>query len=139
MQDRVQFIFLNSFGVKETFVPSGLINRENKYENSFGVFAGKYRKYFVELNKLYTANSGIIDDNHANLLEDLFLSKDVFLISSAGIEKEVTIEEPKANRSSAIDELPAYEFKYRLSKINHHEFVTGRSRIFDDTFDYTFN
>jgi len=36
-------------------------------------------------------------------------------------------------------ELPAYEFKYRLAQVNHHEFETKRSRIFDDTYNHTFN
>ncbi len=135
----VQFIFLNSFGVKETYIPSGIINRENKYENSFGVFSGKYRKHFVDLEKQYTARTGILDDNHATWLEDLFLSKDVFLLTSSGVEKEVTIEEATVKRSSAREELPAYEFKYRLAKVNQNEFETKRSRIFDNTFDYTFN
>jgi len=135
----VQFIFLNSFGVKETFIPSGLINHENKYENSFGTFAGKYRKYFIDFKKLFTANTGVIDDNHATWLEELFMSKDVFLLSPSGIENEITIEEATVKRTSAREELPAYEFKYRDTKINHYEFVTKRSRIFDETFNYTFN
>jgi hypothetical protein len=30
----------NAVGVKETFIPSGLLLRENKYENLFGTFSG---------------------------------------------------------------------------------------------------
>jgi hypothetical protein len=135
-----QFVFLNSFGVKETFIPAGLISVENKYENQFGTFNGMYRKYNIDLVKEHTANTGVLTENMSEWLEDIFLSKDVFLFSPAGIEKEVTISEATVKRSSARDELPAYEFKYRLSKANHSEhYIQEHARIFDDSFDYTFN
>jgi hypothetical protein len=138
--DATQFIFLNAFGVKETFIPLGLVNRENKYENLFGFFTGKHRKYSVDLIKEYTANTGIMDENMAAWIEDMFVSRDVFLLTSAGIEKEVSITEATVKRSSAMEELPAFEFKYRLSQVNQHDFrALSRVRIFDDTFDYTYN
>ncbi len=135
----VQFVFLNSFGVKETYIPGGLILRENKYENQFGSFAGKYKKYNIDLIKQYTANTGVLSENTADWLEEIFVSKDVFLLSSAGIENEVVIEEATVKRSFAQEELPAFEFKYRLSKTNQHEYSMKKTKIFDGTFDYTFN
>jgi hypothetical protein len=134
-----QFIFINTFGVKETFIPAGLVLRENNYKNLFGYFSGIYRKYSVELVKQYMANTGVMNENMADWIESMFLSKEVFTISPAGIAEGVTIEESTVKRSSARDELPAYEFKYRLSRRNHDEFYVLKSRIFDDTFDYTFN
>jgi hypothetical protein len=135
----VEFVFLNPFGVKETFVPAGLVSRENRYENRFGYFGGMYRKYSVDLVKLHTANTGVMTGDMADWIECLFLSGDVFVLSPAGVEQEVTIEESTVRRSSARDELPSCEFKYRLSKRNHDEFYVLTSRIFDGTFDYTFN
>jgi hypothetical protein len=120
----VQFLFLNSFGVKETFIPAGLISRENKYENQFGSFNGMYRKYNIDLVKEYTANTGVLSENMAGWLEDIFLSKDVFLFSPDGIEKEITISDATVKRSSARDELPAYDFKYRLCCESLSEFVS---------------
>ena len=137
-----QFIFINTFGVKETFIPSGVTLRENNYKNLFGYFSGLYRKYNIELVKLYTANTGVMTEVMADWIESLFLSEEVFVLSSDGIEQEVTIEESTVKRSTARDELPAYEFKYRLSKRNHDEFfvtIAQTSRIFDNTFDLTFN
>lgn len=134
-----QFVFINSFGVQETFIPSGLISRENKYDTAFGFMSGLYRKYKNNLVKQHTVNTGILDDNTANWIEDLFLSKDVALLSAAGETKAIVIEESTVKRSSAYDELPAFEFKYRLAKKNHNEYRAGKLRIFDYTFDYTFN
>ena len=141
--DPVQFIFLNSFGVKETFIPAGLTLCENIYQNLFGSFYGLYRKHNVELVKQHTTNTGVLTQEMAPWLEELFLSKDVFRFSPIGIEQEITIEEATVKRSSAKDELPAFEFKYRLSKRNHHELYTSAdnlsNRIFDQTHDLAFN
>ncbi|GHU79704.1 hypothetical protein FACS1894145_4430 [Bacteroidia bacterium] len=135
----IQFLFLNAFGVKETFIPAAITTRENKYDNKFGQFSGRYRKYQAEVVKNYTANTGVLTGPMADWLEDLFLSKDVFLLTGSGIEKEIVIEESTVKRSTAPDELPAFEFKYRLSKFNQHEYSLSKNRIFDDTFDYTFD
>jgi hypothetical protein len=134
-----QFVFLNSFGVKETFIPAAITTRENKYENKTGYFSGKYRRYFSEVVKTFTANTGILTGGMADWIEDLFLSRDVYQLTGAGVEKEIVIEESTVKRSTAQDELPAFEFKYRLSKLNHHECSLKKNRIFDGTFDYTHN
>jgi hypothetical protein len=134
-----QYVFLNAFGVKETFIPGAITTRENKYDNKFGRFSGRYRKYSDEVVKNYTANTGILTDAMAGWMEDLFLSKDVFLLTGSGIEEEIVIEESTVKRMTAPDELPAFEFKYRLSKFNQHEYSLSKAtRIFDDSFDYTF-
>ncbi|MDR2086832.1 MAG: hypothetical protein LBP72_06615 [Dysgonamonadaceae bacterium] len=133
------FLFLNSFGVKETFIPYGLSLRENKYENQFGFFNGLYRKYAVDLVKEYKVNTGILREETADWIEELFATRDVFLLTSAEEKQEITIMEATVKRSSARDALPAYEFKYRLSDSNQMEYNTIENRIFDDTYDYTFN
>jgi hypothetical protein len=134
-----QFVFLNTFGVKETFIPAAITTRENKYDNKFGQFSGRYRKYLSEVVKNYTANSGVLTGAMADWLEDLFLSRDVFTLTGAGIEKEIVIEESTVIRSTAPDELPAFEFRYRLSKFNQYEYSLSKNRIFDRAFDYTFD
>jgi hypothetical protein len=138
-REPVQFLFLNSFGVKETFIPSGLLLRENKYENLFGIFNGLYRKHDVELVKEYTANTGLLNEPMADWIEEIFTSRDVFLLSPAGDKTEITITEATVKRSSARDALPACEFKYRLSKRNQMESTVADSRIFNDYFDLQFN
>jgi hypothetical protein len=137
--EAVQFLFLNSFGVKETFIPSGLLLRENKYENSFGTFSGMYRKYDIDLIKEYTVNSGILNEETADWIEEMFTSRDVYLLSPGGEKKEITVTEAKVKRSSARDALPAYEFKYRLSRSNHQEADVRNSRIFNDPHNLSFN
>ena len=135
-----QFVFLNAFGVKETFIPMGLITRENKYTNLFGSFAGKYRKHHVDLVREYAANTGVLSRSMADWIEDLFFSKDVFLLNADNVQTEVTILDATVKRSSTWSELPAFDFKYRLSNVSQHEYrFEERKRIFDKTFDYTFN
>jgi hypothetical protein len=47
----------------------------------------------------------------ADWIEELFASRDVFLLSSDGGKKAITITEATVKRSSARDALPACEFK----------------------------
>jgi len=139
-EEYAQLLFVNSFGINETFIPSGLRSRENKYETEFGTFSGIYRKFKNKLTKEYTANTGILPESMARWIEDIFLSKDVSILELDGTKKGLVITEVKAVRTNAFDELPAFEFKYRLSKTNHSEFEPERDeRIFDYTFDSTFN
>jgi hypothetical protein len=138
-QNPPQFLFLNSFGVKETFIPSGLLLRENKYENKTGIFNGRFLKYNIDLVKEYSADTGILNESTADWVEEIFSSRDVYILSPDGEKKEITITEATVKRSSARDALPAYEFKYRPSKANHQEYTADRNRIFDDTHNFTFN
>jgi hypothetical protein len=137
-QNPPQFLFLNSFGVRETFIPSGLLLRENKYENKTGTFNGLFLKYNIDPVKEYSVNTGILNESTADRIEEIFSGRDVYILSPYGEKKEIVITEATVKRSSARDALPAYEFKYRPSGANHREYTVG-NRIFDDTHNFTFN
>jgi hypothetical protein len=131
-----QILFLNSFGVKETFIPAAITQRENKSENRFVNFGGKYRKYDVELTKEHTANTGILTGKMADWIEDLFISR---LLSPDDTEKEIVITEAQVKRSTAADELPAFEFKYRHAENGSNTYSLQENRIFDNTYNFSFN
>jgi hypothetical protein len=122
----------------ETFIPAAITTRENKYECKFGQFSGLYRKYFAEAVKNYMASTGILTGYMADRTEDLFPSRDVFPLTGVGAVKETVIEESTVKRSTAPDELPAFEFKYRLSKFNRHEYMLLKDGIFTLPFACTF-
>jgi hypothetical protein len=122
----------------ETFIPVVITTRENKYGYKFEQFSGPYWKYFVEAVKNYTAGTGVPTGYMANRTEDLFPSWDVFLLAGTGAAKETVIEESTVKSSIAPDELSAFEFKYRLSKFNRHEYMLLKDGIFTLPFAYTF-
>jgi hypothetical protein len=135
----VQFQFLNPFGRPETFIAQAVIDTENKYTSGLGTFAGLYRLYNRELIKEHTVHTGILTPDTADWLEGMFISPEVYIISEDGILVPIVITEAKCNRSSARDALISYEFKYRLSQSNHSSITIRSLKIFDETFDLTFN
>ncbi|GAP73083.1 hypothetical protein SAMD00024442_6_46 [Candidatus Symbiothrix dinenymphae] len=137
-----QFWFRNSFGQEESFIPFATTNTENKYENNFGTFNGDYKKYNSNFTKEHTTHTGVLTEDMADWLEDLFVSKEVYLLSPYGsIQHEITITDVTVKKSTAPDFLPSYEFKWRLSEKNHLLY-TDRSKTHLFTrppFDTSFN
>ncbi|MDR2913426.1 MAG: hypothetical protein LBV74_01090 [Tannerella sp.] len=139
-REHLVIAFRNAFGVTETFIPSGITLRENKYDNLFGQFSGNYRKYKAEVTKTYTCNTGILTGTMADWLEDLFMSDNVALFDiDNGYSYPIVIEESTVKRSTAASELPAFEFKFRPAKRNQLDAVPAKPRIFDNSFDHIFN
>jgi hypothetical protein len=138
-REHLVIIFRNAFGVWETFIPSGITLRENKYDNLFGKFSGNYRKYKAEVTKNYTCHTGVLTASMADWLEDLFMSDSVALFDiDNGYSYPIVIEEATVKRSTAADELPAFEFKFRPSKRNQLDYIPPNPRIFDSSFDHLF-
>lgn len=140
--DRIEepeLLFRNSFGCRESFVPKGLVERQNEYENSTGYIRDMLFRFRTKETKKFEANTGVLNDNHAQWAEDLFVSNEVFLKLSSDLVP-VTINDATVIRSNAPDELISFDFQYQLSRPNLYG--AGKidiKRIFDDTFDYTFH
>jgi hypothetical protein len=138
--ESIQFKFLNPFGVYETFIPRGIISRENKYDDTFGTIEGNYKKVDSRTVKEYTANSGFMTEDEADWLEGMIDSPEVSIIDLYGADVPVVITSATVKRSDARDALPSIEFKYRLQRENHAELrLPTASEIFDDSFSYQFN
>ncbi|MDD4698418.1 MAG: hypothetical protein PHR52_12895 [Fermentimonas sp.] len=134
-----ELIFRNSFGCRESFVPKGLVERQNEYENSTGYIRDMLFRFRTKEIKKFEANTGVLSENHGQWAEDLFVSNEVFLKISSDLVP-VTITDATVVRSNAPDELISFDFKYQLSRPNLYG--AGKidiKRIFDDTFDYTFH
>jgi hypothetical protein len=82
------FLSVNSFGVMEMFISAAITTWENKYGCKFRQFSGLYRKYFAKVVKSYTAGTGILTGYMADRIEDLFPSRDVFLLAGTGAAKK---------------------------------------------------
>lgn len=133
------FVFRNAFGVEETFTCVGIQESETKVDRSFGYASGKYRSFRNNPVKEFTVNTGVLTQAQADWIEDLFSSSEVAVYTSAGVVVPVTILSESVKRSSAPDELPAFEFKYRIQIDKPRFEVPASGGVFDDTFDYTFS
>lgn len=137
---KLNLVFENNFGMPECYAVMGSLDYENKYTNELGYIKGKFKKYHVETLKEYTVNTGVLDQQTADWIEDLYNSEFVFFTKSEDHREEITITDVIVKRSSSPSELPSHEFKYRISQRNQilADFKTKTPRIFDDSFDYTF-
>jgi hypothetical protein len=137
----VSFVFINSFGVKEIFTCMGLSERENKYDGSlYGSNDGTYRKFYTKLVKQFTGNSGIMSQDEAEWIEDMFMSDSIYLYDSTGVGKEIAVIDPSVKRTSDPTELVSVSFTYRYVQENHNIYVAKPSnRLFDSTYDYTYD
>ena len=138
-------LFRNSFGCEETIYCVGTQQLDPKYTYVAAAVEDKYRNVGVEEVKNFAAYTGVLTVAMSNWADDLFRSTSIYLFTvnqQTGVltrGREVTITEAKSLRSNDADFLPNFYFEYRYSQNNHNIFdKTVAGRIFDDTFDYTF-
>lgn len=132
------FIFRNIFGAQETFTCTGDSNSERKWTRSYGNINRKQRQISRDMAKTITVNTGYIDEETTGLIEDLLNSQNICFLEE-GVLRDVSIIEESFKVTSRKDELIAVEFKYRYSSNNQMQFRTNKRRIFDFTFDESFN
>lgn len=134
-----EFLIRNSFGCREGFVSRGLVERENVYESSTGYIRDMLFRFETKEIKKFTANTGVLNEEQSDWVEDLLVSSESFLVMGSDLIP-ITFTDAKVVRTNAPDELISFDFQYQLSQPNRYG--AGRvdiKRIFDDTFDYTFH
>lgn len=135
-------VFTNSFGCQETIYCAGTEQIDAKFNRDTALINGKLKSYQITENQNFKAQTGILSADMENWAEDLFRSKEVYLMNGNAIGKEITITESKSERNNNPDNLPSFEFEYRYSQRNHNIMsIIGISagRVFDHTFNRTFN
>jgi hypothetical protein len=132
-------LFTNSFGCQETVYCTGTHALEPEYARSTAYTNGMFRNYRIDETKVFKANTGVLTHEMALWLDDLFRSKEIYLLEGTTVGKEITITESESKRSNDPDHLPFFTFSYRYAQRNHNILQLPRAgRVFDNTFDYTF-
>ncbi|MBP3510593.1 MAG: hypothetical protein J6K19_00935 [Prevotella sp.] len=137
-------IFVNSFGCDELLYCTGVHKVAPSYKRSSSYISGKLRNYDIEETRTFKADTGILNTAMANWFDDVLRSDFVRIVNFIGgnpdVGHEVVITDSKSEHSNAYDELPRFTFSYQYSQRNHNVLNMGRAgRIFDNTFDRTFN
>lgn len=134
--------FRNAFGVLETYHFFGTITRKSDNEYTQAKIRGKIRSLRVKENDTFTLNTGVISSHEAERLRDLAASKWIvrmdngheLVVEDLQLEEELSPLQPQSGkitfRSAAVTQ--AFEF------LKTQEFDNANSRIFDPTFDTTF-
>lgn len=137
-------LFTNSFGVQELLYCTGTHSVDPSYTRSNAVFNGLYKNYDIEELRTFKADTGILNTAMANWVDDLFRSREIYIVNfydgNPVVGLEVAITDSKSENSNDDDCLPRFTFEYRYARKNHNVVDVRRAgRIFDNTFDNTFN
>lgn len=137
-------LFRNTFGVEELIYCTGKHKVAPSYTRS-QAYIGKYkRNYKIEESRKFSADTGYLTVAEQNWADELFRSDYVRVVNFKNGEpilgKEVTITDSKSEVDNLDDSMARFTFSYEYSQKNHNVVELGRAgRIFDNTFDYTFN
>ena len=137
-------IFDNSFGCEELCYCTGTHTVSPSYTRSSTYVKGILKNYKIEETRTFKGDTGVLNVPMANWLDDLFRSPYVRLVNiyegTPNIGKEVVITESKSEYTNEDDVLPRFTFSYQYAQRVHNVVDLQRAgRIFDNTFDHTFN
>lgn len=139
-------LFWNSFGVQELAYCTGELKQVASFDRKQARIGRLKETYSMDEKENFKADTGYLSFPMANWWREVLRSKDiqVMTVVNGGVEpgsgKPVVITSEKHEISNAPDSLPRITFEYEYADRNHNIFDLRREgRIFDDTFDYTFN
>ena len=139
--------FYNSFGVWELIYCTGTHQVSPEYKRSTARIGGLLMSYKIEETRVFKADTGILNTAMANWAEELFRSDEVYVVNvingnvvSADGGKLVVITDSKSDISNDDDFMPRFTFSYQYAQRIQNVMQMNRvGRIFDNTFDHTFN
>lgn len=137
-------VFVNSFGCEELVYCTGTHKVSPSYKRSQTYFEGIQKNYLIEETRTFKADSGVLNVAMQNWFDDLFRSEYVRIVNIYNgqpvIGKEVLLTDSKSEVSNDDDALTRFTFSYMYAQRNHNVVDLKRAgRIFDNTFDNTFN
>ncbi|MBQ8097217.1 MAG: hypothetical protein IJ243_09080 [Prevotella sp.] len=133
-------LFINSFGCEELLYCTGEHQADPSYDRHTARIDMRRRNYSIIERRIFKADTGILTTAMASWADELLRSDEVYLWTDGRPGREVVITESKSERSSLADEQPRFTFSYEYSQRIHNVMQPGREgRIFDNTFDSTFN
>ena len=133
-------LFINSFGFEELLHCVGTHKKDSKYDRKQARIKGRLKNYRITEERQFGANTGWLNEAMADWADDLFRSESVFLWVNGNPGREVVLSDSKSEITNEDGNMPAFEFTYTYAQRIHNVMQSGRvGRIFDNTFDRTFN
>jgi hypothetical protein len=137
-------LFVNSFGVEELLYCTGKHQVSPSYTRTTAWVNGNLKNIKIEEKRKFSADTGYLNVAMQNWADELFRSDEVRLVNiykgEPQVGKEVTLSDSKSEVSNADDDMAKFTFDYQYSQANHNVVEINRAgRIFDNTFDNTFN
>lgn len=134
-------LYYNCFGLPETITFRGVDKRSIEPNATYATIQDEYRKV-DSLPVIYDeVNTGHINRVEADCIEELLISDYVYLYTTAGIDKKIVFTEVDMERRKPDNAPINYTLTYRpaaLKGLGYQSIIYNAGRIFDKTFDYTF-
>lgn len=132
--------FINSFGCTEFIHCVGTHRKESKYDRQSARFHSKLRNYRSTEQRTFKANTGFLNEAMADWADELFRSLEVYLWVDGTVGREVVLSDSQSIIENDSGDMPAFEFSYSYAQRIHNVMQCAHAgRIFDNTFDHTFN
>lgn len=137
-------LFTNSFGVQEIAYCTGTHQVSPSFNRVSSRINGRLRNYKIDETRTFKADTGVLNAPMANWFDDLFRSKEIYVMNVVGSVvmpgKEIVITDSKSDNTNDYDKMPRFTFEYQYAQQIHNVLDLQRAgRIFDNTFDNTFN
>ena len=137
-------VFVNSFGLDELAYCTGIHKVDPSYKRSMAYIGRLQRNYRIDETRSFKADTGPLTVAMANWWDDVFRSDSVRIVNiysgHPNVGKDLLITDSKSEYSNDDAEMPRFTFTYQYAQRNHNVVQLLRAgRIFDNTFDNTFN
>lgn len=137
-------IFVNSFGLDELAYCTGLHRVQPGYKRNSAYFSGVQKNYKIDETRAFQADTGPLTIAMANWWDEVFRSDSVRIVNfyegNPNVGKDLLITDSKSEYTNDDAEIPRFTFTYQYAQRNHNVVQLLRAgRIFDNTFDNTFN
>lgn len=134
-------LYYNCFGLPETITFRGVDKRSVEPNAVYATMQDEYRKVDARPVIYDEVNSGYINPVEADCIEELLVSDYVYLYGTTGIDKKIVFTDVGMEKRKP-DNVPVnYTLTYRpaaLKCLEYKSIIYNAGRIFDKTFDYTF-
>ena len=137
-------IFVNSFGMDELAYCTGIHKVDPSYKRSMAYVGRIQRNYRIDETRAFKADTGPLTTAMANWWDEVFRSDSVRIVNfyegHPNPGKDLVITDSKSEYTNDDAEIPRFSFTYQYAQRNHNVVQMLRAgRIFDNTFDNTFN
>lgn len=137
-------IFVNSFGVEELLYCTGVHTKDPSFKRETTYIAGEEHDITITETRNFKADTGILNEAMAEWFGDLLRSHYVRILTISDkklkVSKRVVITDSTSKQTNEKTEMPRFTFTYHYAQRNQNIVELGaEGRIFDNTFDYTFN
>lgn len=144
LQEVVCVNFRNAFGCMEYVYCTGNIEDNSEFSHDTSLINGKLVCYNVDEKTEFTADSGVIPFDSVGLWKDMLRSKETFLADNKETPQyssvmPIVITEAKPSYNNDDAEMPRFTFKFKPSDTRAVCDFRQHGRIFDNSFDSTFN